>query len=99
MSAINISLAEVSDTAAKLRSLGQQMYEELNDMKKEMNMLSGTWLSDGSEEIRSRFAMFAGRFEKHKADIDAYARYLELTVSSYDTLESTITSNASSMQY
>ncbi|MDO4415265.1 MAG: pore-forming ESAT-6 family protein [Erysipelotrichaceae bacterium] len=99
MSTINISLAEVSDTAARLRSLGASMYDELNQMKKEMNSLSSTWISEGSEEIRSRFNMFANRFEKHKADIDAYAKYLELTVSSYDTLESTITSNASGMQY
>lgn len=99
MSTINISLAEVSDTAARLRMLGSSMYDELNQMKKEMNSLSATWISEGSEEIRSKFTMFANRFEKHKADIDAYAKYLELTVSSYDTLESTITSNASGMQY
>ncbi len=99
MSTINISLAEVSDTAANLRMLGSSMYDELNQMKKEMNSLSATWISEGSEEIRSKFTMFSNRFEKHKADIDAYAKYLELTVSSYDTLESTIASNASGMQY
>ncbi|MBE6110814.1 MAG: WXG100 family type VII secretion target [Erysipelotrichaceae bacterium] len=99
MSNINISLAEVADTAARLRTLGSSMYDELCSMKKEMDSLSSTWISDGSQEIRSRFTMFANRFEKHKADIDAYAKYLELTVSSYDTLESTISSNASGMQY
>ena len=33
MTMINVSLAEVSDTAAKLRTLGEQMYEEQNQMK------------------------------------------------------------------
>jgi uncharacterized protein YukE len=99
MSQINISLAEVTDTANRLRSLGQQMYDELNQMKREMDSLAGSWVSEGSEEIRSKFGMLAARFEKHKADIDSYAKYLDLTVSSYDTLESTITSNAASMQH
>ena len=68
-------------------------------MKKEMNLLIGTWISDGGEEIRSRFNMFASRFEKQKEYIDSYARFLDLTVASYDSLESTIAGNASGMQY
>ena len=99
MSNINISLAEVADTAARLRTLGSSMYDELCSMKKEMDSLSSTWISEGSQEIRSRFGMFANRFDRQKTVIDEYARFLELTVSSYDTLESTISSNASGMQY
>ena len=52
---IQISLAEVAETASRIRSLNQQMFDSLSEMKKEMNLLSGTWISDGSEEIRSRF--------------------------------------------
>ena len=99
MSEIRISLAEVSETANRIRSLNQQMYEELSVMKREMNMLDGTWISDGSQEIRTRFNLFANRFIKQKEVIDSYARYLDLTVSSYDTLESAITGNASGIQY
>jgi uncharacterized protein YukE len=98
MANIKISLQEVSDTANKLRTLNQMMDEELNDMKMEMNLLDGTWVSDGSSEIRNKFNLFSNRFEKQKATIDQYARFLDLTVSSYDTLETTIASNASSMQ-
>lgn len=98
MSEIRISLQEVKDTADKLRTLNEEMLEELTNMEKEMNSLEGTWISDGSEEIRSRFAMFAKRFIDEKEKIDEYARFLDLTVSSYATLESTITSNASGMQ-
>ena len=98
MANIKISLQEVSDTANKLRTLNQMMDEELNEMKMEMNLLDGTWVSDGSSEIRNKFNLFSNRFEKQKATIDQYARFLDLTVSSYDTLETTITSNASSMQ-
>ena len=98
MANIKISLQEVSDTANKLRTLNQMMDEELNEMKMEMNLLDGTWVSDGSSEIRNKFNLFSNRFEKQKATINQYARFLDLTVSSYDTLETTIASNASSMQ-
>ena len=99
MDQISISLNEVNETAGRIRQLNQMMYDALTEMKKEMDLLSGTWISDGSEEIRSRFTMFANRFERQKTVIDEYARFLELTVSSYDSLESAITGNASSIQY
>jgi len=99
MNEIRISLAEVSETAAKIRRLNQAMYDDLCEMKKEMNALDGSWISDGSREIRSRFNMFANRFEKQKEVIESYAGYLDLVSSSYDTLESAITGNATGMQY
>lgn len=98
MANIQISLQEVSDTVNKLRTLNQMMDDELNDMKREMNLLDGTWISDGSNEIRNKFNLFSNRFEKQKETIHQYAKFLDLAVSSYDTLETTITSNASSMQ-
>lgn len=96
---IQISLAEVAETASRIRSLNQQMFDSLSEMKKEMNLLSGTWISDGSEEIRSRFNLLSQRFEEHRTAIDSYARFLDQTVSSYDTLESAITSNAAGIQH
>ncbi|MCI5723659.1 MAG: pore-forming ESAT-6 family protein [Erysipelotrichaceae bacterium] len=99
MDTIQISLPEVSDTATKLRSINQMMYDDLVCMQKEMATLNGTWISEGGEEIRNRFQLFANRFEKHKALIDAYAKFLDTTVSSYDSLESTITGNATGIQY
>ncbi len=98
MANIQISLQEVSDTVNKLRTLNQMMDDELNEMKREMNLLDGTWISDGSSEIRNKFNLFSNRFEKQKETIHQYAKFLDLAVSSYDTLETTITSNASSMQ-
>ncbi len=99
MANINISLNEVSQTASQLRSLNQSIYETLNLMKKEMNQLDSSWISEGSQQIRNQFNLLSNRFEKQREVIDAYAKFLDFTVSSYDTLESTITANASGMQY
>lgn len=98
MATIHISLKEVQDTANQLRSLNMLMDEELNAMKSEMNRLDSSWISDGSLEIRNKFNLFSSRFEKQKETINQYAKFLDLAVSSYDTLETTITSNASGMQ-
>ena len=98
MATIHISLQEVQDTANQLRSLNMIMDEELNAMKSEMNRLDSSWISDGSLEIRNKFNLFSSRFEKQKETINQYAKFLDLAVSSYDTLETTITSNASGMQ-
>ena len=98
MANIQISLQEAQDTANLLRSLNMLMDEELNAMKSEMNRLDSSWISDGSLEIRNKFNLFSSRFEKQKETINQYAKFLDLAVSSYDTLETTITSNASGMQ-
>lgn len=98
MANIHIPLQEVQDTANQLRSLNMLMDEELNAMKSEMNRLDSSWISDGSLEIRNKFNLFSSRFEKQKETINQYAKFLDLAVSSYDTLETTITSNASGMQ-
>jgi len=98
MSELKISLAQVSECANTIRSCNNLMYESLNRMKKEMNGTNVNWLSDGGDTIRNRFNAFASRFDIQKEAIDSYARFLDQTVESYDTLETTITSNASGMQ-
>ena len=98
MDELKISLAEVTECATKIRDFNQMMYEQLSLMKKDMNDTSVSWISDAGEAIRSRFNQFATRFDTQKEIIDSYAKFLDQTVDHYNTLETTIHSNASSMQ-
>ena len=98
MDNLKISLGQVSDCAAKIRSCNNEMFADLSRIRKEMDQTSGSWMSDGAEAIRSRFQQFAARFEQQKELIDTYARFLDRTVESYDSLETTITSNAQGIQ-
>lgn len=98
MAQIKISLNEVSDTANRIRNLNQMMYESLVQMKNDMNALDMNWISDASQEIRMKFNQFATKFDNQKDVIDSYARFLDLTVSTYEMLEATMTNNASTMQ-
>lgn len=98
MENLKISLAEVSECATKLRNLNQMMYDQLSLIKKDMNDTSSTWISDSAESIRNRFNQFASRFETQKEIIDSYAKFLDQTVENYNTLETTIQANATSIQ-
>ncbi|MCH4207066.1 MAG: pore-forming ESAT-6 family protein [Solobacterium sp.] len=98
MSTLKISLSEVSECASRIRTLNQQMYEQLMEMKKEMTDTNVSWISESGETIRSRFNQFASRFDTEKETIDSYARFLDLTVQSYDSLETSINSNASGIR-
>ena len=98
MNGIRIVTGDVSDTDAKIRNLNAQMYDILQKMKADMDSLQGTWVSDGGEEIRNRFHLFANRFETQRQIIDSYADYLDRAAAQYDSVESVITGNASSMQ-
>ena len=96
MENIKISLNEVSNCAQALRLLNERMYEKLQIIKKDINDLNNSWISDGGETIRNRFNNFANRFEVQKDIIESYSKFLDLTVSSYDLMETSINANASS---
>lgn len=96
MDNIKISLNEVANCAQSLRLLNERMYEKLQIIKKDINDLNNTWISDGGETIRNRFNIFANRFEVQKDTIESYSKFLDLTVSSYDLMETSINANASS---
>ena len=94
MDQIRISLAEVSEIASQMRLLNNNLDEVLNYVLKLMNDLNAVWMSEGAEAIIARFQKFSSRFIDESETIESYARFLDLTVSSYDSLESTIKANA-----
>ncbi len=95
MNELKITTAEVRNCAQQLRRLNVSLDDVLTRAKTEMRALSGVWQSDGSETIRQRFEQFSQKFVEEKETIEEYARFLDLTAESYDSLESTITDNAS----
>lgn len=97
MSNIKISFTEVSEKATELNQLNQKMYDELNKIKSLMMQTNVSWISDAGEAIRSRFQQFSIKFEREKETIDSYIKFLNFAVSSYETLETTIHSNASNI--
>ncbi len=95
MENISISLQEVSQCAAALRQHSFRILEGLLEIKREMNELNQSWISESGTSIVQRFNQFSNRFEVQKEVIERYSKFLDFTVSSYDTLETTLHGNAS----
>lgn len=95
---INISLAEVTNTASSIRNINQQLTARLEEIRQEMNNLSSTWQSEGSETIRTKFNGLAPKFENYREIVESYAEFLDRTVAGYDAAETSINSNASAFK-
>lgn len=95
---IKISLGEVTKTAGSIKNLNQQLTLKLEDLGKEMNTLQATWQSDSSDTIRNNFNALAPRFQEYREVIESYAKFLEETVNVYNTVETSINSNASAFK-
>jgi uncharacterized protein YukE len=95
MNEIKITLPEVAETASQIRNYNASLDNILSYVSKLMNDLNSIWMSDGEEMLLSRFQKFANRFIDESEVIESYAKFLDSTVSDYDSLESTIVANAS----
>lgn len=98
MEGIKITLAEVTRTASEVRRHNAQLENELMEMKRIMNDLSATWQSPAAETIRARFNGMVPIFENYRDIIESYAKFLDATVTSYETTENTINQSAASFQ-
>lgn len=98
MEDIRITLPEVSNAAATLRNINTNLDEILSNVSKMMLDLNVVWKGTAGETIVTRFQKFANRFIDESETIEEYAKFLDYTVSSYDSLESTITSNATNFE-
>lgn len=95
---IKISLGALSQSAGTIRTLNQSLSTRLDEIKKEMNGLASTWTSDSANTINNKFNGLAPKFEEYRKVIEAYAKFLDLTVTNYDSAETAINSNASSFK-
>ena len=98
MDQINITLPEISNVAAQIRNHNANLDQILAYVNKTMNELNNVWHSEGEEVLISRFQKFATKFIDESEVIESYAKFLDNTVSDYDSLESTIVSNASNFE-
>ena len=94
MDQINISLSEVSNIAAQIRSCNASLDDILSGVNRMMNEINSIWQSDGQERLLVAFQKFSTRFIEESEVLESYAGFLDATVSDYDSLESTIVANA-----
>jgi WXG100 family type VII secretion target len=95
---ISISLEEVSQVAGSIRTTNSALDARLNDIKTSMNNLAQTWQSPAADTIRSKFNNLVPTFENYKNIVESYAKFLDNTVTSYQSTESAINNNANSFK-
>ena len=95
---INISLAEVSATAASIRSTNSNLANTLQQIKTQMNNLQNSWQSDAGNTIRERMNAMQPRFEQYREVVESYSKFLDQTVTAYNATESNVNSAASSFK-
>lgn len=95
---IKISLGEVTSTANQIRTLNANLAERLEEIKREMNALSSSWNSDASNTIRTNFNALQPRFQAFKEIVDSYAKFLDNTVTNYNSAETAINNNANAFK-
>jgi len=94
MDEIRITLADVSNASANIKSINMNLDDTLATISRTMSELNSVWKGNAGETIVSNFNKFANRFIDESEVINDYAKYLDFTVSTYDSLESAITTNA-----
>ncbi|MCY9692057.1 pore-forming ESAT-6 family protein [Paenibacillus alginolyticus] len=95
---INISLAEVTSTANRIRSVNTNLLDKLKEIKTEMNSLTSTWQSEASDTAQNKFNALESKFTNYYDIIQAYATFLDTTVTNYDAAETKINANASAFK-
>lgn len=94
MDNLKITLADVTRTAGFIRAQNEQLNGSLREINGYMTQLSNDWQSPASERIRTRFHAMLPVFENYKMIVESYAKFLDQTVTTYQSMESALDAGA-----
>ncbi|MBR5949278.1 MAG: WXG100 family type VII secretion target [Clostridia bacterium] len=99
MADIRISTATLEQTAKDVRNHANNLNNILEDCLKEMLSLESTWKSDSATEIRTNMQALQNKFfAPYKSVVDSYAKFLDDTAATYESMETGIEKNAQSFK-
>ena len=87
---------EVREKAKQLRTYNDTLTETLAAIQTQIKSLEAPWTSDTSDTIRAKIQGMQPKFDSYKEVIESYAAYLDKTAQQYESVESSLNSNASS---
>jgi WXG100 family type VII secretion target len=96
MQGISITPAEVRGSAGRIANTNRALEETLNNIKKEVNALSGAWQSKSADTTQQVFNAHAAKFAEYRAYIDSYTKFLEAAATAYDDAEKSVDTSAAS---
>lgn len=89
-----ITLTDVSNTASHIRQQNQLCFNCLQEISQSMNQLSADWQSPAAETLRARFHAMLPVFDHYKEIVESYAKFLDQTVTTYQSIETQLNTNA-----
>lgn len=98
MADIKITFSEVKSKATQIRKCNENLNQHLIDIKNNITSLDAEWTSDASDTIRSKISGMQSKFDNYYNIIEAYATFLDTTVSNYEQTEAAINTNASAFE-
>jgi WXG100 family type VII secretion target len=96
MQGIRITPAGVRASAGRISTTNRALEDTLNNIKKEVNSLTGAWQSKSGNTTQQVFNAHAAKFAEYRAYIDSYVKFLEAAATAYDEAERTIDTSAAS---
>lgn len=95
---INIDPAALDQTATKVRTINDELYQYLKNFQSKIDMLDdSSWQSEGSQKIVAAINELAPNFDKYKQIIESYADFLVKTAEEYRANEESIKTNATNI--
>ncbi|MGX8835566.1 pore-forming ESAT-6 family protein [Amedibacillus sp. YH-ame6] len=98
MDSLLITLAEVSHTSMQIRQENQQLSNCLKDIHQCMNQITNEWQSPAAQTIRTKFQGMIPIFDHYREIVENYAKFLDQTVQTYQSIEDQLNSHAQSFQ-
>ncbi len=96
---IQVDKRALESTAETVNKKSQLQFDTLDDIKKTINNLQGSWASDAGEEIRAAITGMEKRFEQYKEVTDSYCQFLLKTAQAYADTENELTRLAGEFKF
>lgn len=98
MEQLQITLAQLQQTSTTLRQENTHLNSCLKEIHVCMNQLTNEWQSPAAQTIRAKFQSMLPIFDQYRDIVEQYAKFLDQTVQTYQTMEDQLTSNAQSFK-
>ena len=95
---VKISIVQVREIRDQLNRQSEAMMTTLEGIKQKMNFVHQSFESEAADEFQNRFLEFSKRFSDMHETIQSYIHFLDLTTSSYESLDASLKGNANGMQ-
>lgn len=95
---IQVSTLVLTESAAMMRNINNDLEQRLMDINKTMQELEDSWRSEAATDIRDAMNALVPRFEDYKKIVESYAKFLVNTAQNYESTEAMVKNSAAAFK-